>query len=138
LGAPGLPGETGPQGPMGPSGTGTNTSTISQIAGIDISGGIAVIMVDGVVYPASNTTLSHSSKVIGVTVGAVIQGASVNVQTSGVLNGFSGLTSDLPVYLSSTGQLSTTLPTSGFILQMGTTIASDTVVINLNSPIVLG
>jgi hypothetical protein len=84
---------------------------------------------------ADNTNNSHLLKVIGVTIGAANLGATATIQLSGELGGLTGLTQGSPVWLSTNGNLTQTLPTSGFIQQIGIALSSTKININITPPI---
>lgn len=96
-------------------------------------GGNRAIMANG--QYADFTDISTLGKVIGITQVAVDIGESVNIVYAGNLNGFTGLTINEPVYLSSNGTLTQILPTSGYIQKLGQATSSDTILININAPI---
>ena len=123
------------QGPVGVSGT---SAIISYTAGANISGGIGVILNNSTAIAANSTTLAHAGKVIGITTGAVVIGNVANIQTSGELEGFSGLTINSKVYLQANGTITSTIPTTGFIQQIGIALTATKVLINIQPSLVLG
>jgi len=123
------------QGPAGVSGA---SATISYIAGTNLSGGIGVILSDSTAIAANSTTLAHAGKVIGITTGAVSSGNQAIIQASGELEGFSGLTINSKVYLQANGTITSTIPTTGFIQQIGLALTSTKILINIQPSLILG
>jgi hypothetical protein len=95
-------------------------------------GGNRLVMGDG--NYADNTDLNTVDKCIGFTKISAILGANVNVISTGELNGFTGLTVNEPVYVSTTGNYTQVLPTSGYIQKVGIPINSTTILVNLSDP----
>jgi len=123
------------QGPPGVSGA---SATISYMAGTNLSGGIAVILSSSTAIAANSTTLAHAGKVVGITTGAVLIGNPATIQASGELEGFSGLTINSKVYLQSNGTITSTIPTTGFIQQVGVALTTTKVLINIQPSLILG
>lgn len=87
---------------------------------------------------ADNTTTAHKNKVIGITTGAALSGASATIQTFGEItnSGWSWTTGE-SIYLSTNGLLTQTVPTSGFVLILGFAISATKMFINIKQPIIL-
>jgi len=113
----------GEQGIPGVNGVSGNTASL--VAGANLGGNRAII--DAATY-ADNTNVTHANRVIGITQGAASIGANVTVQVSGELSGFSGLSLG-PVYLSTNGTLTQTIPTTGILQQLGIAINPTTIII---------
>lgn len=128
-------GQQGPAGPPGPPGLAGSAGASYSIltAGAALGGNRVVI--DNATY-ADNSNDAHINKVIGFTVGAATLGAPVNIQSSGELDGFSGL-AIAPVYLAANGTLTQDVPTSGFIQKLGNAISSTAVLIAISPPLKL-
>jgi len=92
---------------------------------------------DGCVYYASNTSDSHKHAILGVTTGAVSSGNDATVQTFGELTEPSwAWTPGQPVFLSTSGLLTQTAPSSGFVLVIGTAQTATKLFISIKPPIV--
>jgi hypothetical protein len=122
----------GLQGPPGASGA---EIPLNFSAGETIGSNRVVRLSSGTAMYADNTILSHANKVIGISTQAKTIGQSLPVQVAGVLDGFTGLTPDAPVYLQANGVVNSTLPTSGFVQQIGIATTSTKILINIQ-PIV--
>jgi len=126
---------SGIQGPPGISGA---SATISYTAGATLSGGVGVVLEGSTAIAASSTNLSHAGKLSGVTTGSALLGSLAIIQTSGELDGFFGLTINSKVYLQANGTISSVVPTSGFIQQVGIALTSTKILINIQPPLVIG
>lgn len=126
---------SGIQGPPGPSGA---SATISYIAGSNLSGGMCIVLENSTAISASNTNLTHAGKIIGITTGSALSGNPAIIQAVGELEGFYGLTVNSKVYLQSNGTISSIIPTTGFIQQVGIALTSTKILINLQPSLVIG
>ena len=108
-------------------------------AGEDINGGKAVIIdTDGKVYSMDITDPSHYQRYLGITEQAVVTNDLVYVITHGEVNTLgSGWIAGMPYYISSTGFLSSTPPTSGNCRQVGVGVDNDKINIGTFSNYVL-
>lgn len=97
-------------------------------------GGNRLVMGNG--NYADNTDLNTVSKVIGFTKTSAVLYDLVSIASSGELNGFTGLTVNAPVYVSTNGNYTQVLPTSGYIQRVGIPINSTTILVNLSEPII--
>jgi len=97
-------------------------------------GGNRLVMGDG--NYADNTDLNTVAKVIGFTKTSAILGELVTIITSGELNGFTGLTVNMPVYVSTNGNYTQVIPISGYIQRVGIPINSTTILVNLSEPLI--
>lgn len=122
------------QGPPGISGG----VAINVIAGENLGGHRAITLSNGLARYADNTSLASVNKVIGITRGSCIVGDIIAIDSIGELNGFSDLITDMPVYLSINGIVTATIPSVGFIQQLGLAISTTTIVINIQPSIILG
>lgn len=123
----------GIQGPIGISGT-EGSSSVSLISPNTLGSNRAVTA--SIDY-ASSSDLTTVSKTIGFTQGSVVSGNLVTIVLSGPLDGFSGFTINLPVYLSTLGTVTQTVPTSGYIQKVGVALTTTKLLINLDPPILL-
>lgn len=97
---------------------------------------LAYDTISGKLVVASHDNLTIVGKVVGITKGASSTGSYVTIiSTGGQLDGFSGLTVGAKYYLSTNGQLTTTVPTTGFIQQMGVAMTTTMLAVNLGLPI---
>lgn len=126
----GVQGQQGIQGPIGKAGG----SEITYIAPIYLGGNRVVT--SEIIYADSSDILTVG-KVIGITKTSAISFAPITIQVIGELNGFFGLIPNLPVYLSTLGNITQTLPLSGYIQKIGIATSSTTILINISEPIVL-
>jgi hypothetical protein len=87
---------------------------------------------------ASSSVVNSANKILGLTSGSVVNGQPVEVVTSGTITepSWSWLIGDA-VYVSTNGTLAQTVPTSGYILQVGVATNSTTINIDLKLPIIL-
>jgi Major tropism determinant N-terminal domain len=138
VGATGPTGPTGPQGEVGPAGpTGVSIASFTHNADIDLLARHAVIStVTGCTY-ASNQTLSHQGKVVGVTSSSAGIGTLATIYSSGLLSGFTSLTVNAPVFLSTNGILTQTVPTTGFLQKIGIAISQTEVIIGIGPAVKL-
>jgi|LakMenEpi13Jul12_1017406.scaffolds.fasta_scaffold03745_2 hypothetical protein len=97
---------------------------------------LAVDPVSGKLIVASQDNIGIIGRVLGITKGASSAGSYVTIiGTGGQLDGFTGLIVGAKYYLSSNGQLTTTVPTIGFIQQMGVAMSTTMLAVNLGLPI---
>lgn len=122
----------GPQGVTGPIGP-TGATSVQMTAPTDLGGNRVVT---GTLAYADSADSGTAGKAIGITAASAVAGATIAIQVIGELNGFFGLTPDLPVYLSTSGTLTQTPPLSGYIQKMGVAINPTTLLINIAEPIV--
>lgn len=109
-----LPGPTsvlslGTQGPPGPPGTG---SSISGVCGANITKGIIVVLVDGLLYPADPTDSTVAGLYIGVATESGMTGQTITVAQLGMIT-LSGLTAGDRYFVGLLGNLSTNPIASG-------------------------
>ena len=96
-------------------------------------GGNRVVMIDG--NYADNTDVATLNKAIGLTKTSALSGAEVELVIVSELTGFSTLTPNEIVYLSTNGTITQVLPVSGYIQQIGVAFSSTKILINISSPI---
>ncbi len=121
-------------------GGGGNSSKIiaPEIAGMVLSGNrVLVKLPSGQMFPADKDTPSHMHKVAGVGLNSASAGSAVQVQSFGELVEPTWNWVEGPVYLGNAGQLTQTVPTSGFLVLIGTAIAPTVLRIQLGAPISL-
>ena len=99
-------------------------------------GGHRIVTVEG--YYASKGTPTDKNKVLGMTTGAVSSGGEATVQVSGFIEESSwNWNVDLPVFLSTNGQLTQSAITSGFSLIVGKPRTATNMFISISEPIIL-
>jgi hypothetical protein len=111
-GPQGPPGPQGPQGPPGSAGAQTLTITAAQ----NLSGHRMVVATpSGAVY-ADPTNPAHADALLGLTTGAALSGDQVTVLAAGEMVEPSwSWTPGLPLYVTSSGLLSHTPPSTGWV-----------------------
>lgn len=99
-------------------------------------GGHRIVTVEG--FYASKDTATDKNKVLGMTTGAVSIGSEATVQVSGFIEESSwNWDVDLPVFLSTNGQLTQSAITSGFSLIVGKPRTATNMFISISEPIIL-
>ena len=99
-------------------------------------GGHRIVTVEG--FYASKDTATDRNKVLGLTTGAVSIGSEATVQVSGFIEESSwNWNVDLPVFLSTDGQLTQSAITSGFSLIVGKPRTATNMFISISEPIIL-
>jgi len=131
----GLRGYKGDKGDKGDSGESIVYTAPPNIITTPIGGNQVIAILNGEIVPADSTDLNFLGKVIGMTSGATTSGVSAPIVTSGVLNGFTGLTIGDTYFLGTSGNITNITPISGFIQQIGTAITTELLVINIQQPI---
>lgn len=130
-------GEQGPPGPPGQSGA----VTASYIAATAVGGHRMVLITTGGVTYASNDTLAHLGRVIGMTTAAANVGDPVPVQAIGELTEPSwNWDTGKPVYLGMNGLLTQAQPVAGaalFSQIVGFPVSTTTLYVTLREPVLL-
>jgi hypothetical protein len=92
-------------GPRGADGL-PGGSTLSYPAGEVLSGHRTVVLENGELFYASKDVAAHATKVLGMTIGATVQGETASVQTDGeIIEPSWAWTLDVPVWLSTNGRV---------------------------------
>lgn len=127
----------GGQGPQGPAGA--STTYLYMTAGMILSGHRVVCNSDiGLVY-ASASTVASASSIIGITTGAVLNGALAEVQIASTLEEPSWTwTINDPIFVGDNGLLTQIPPTSGYVCIIGFAVSSTKILIDKQAPILLG
>lgn len=98
----------------------SSATTFQAIAGEALSGNRAVFIADDAKVYLSTQASVTSLRTIGLTTGAVALGATATIQTEGVYTEPSWTWSgNRPVWLSTSGLLTQTPPSSGYLFQIG-------------------
>lgn len=118
---------------------GASNEQVAYVAAETLSGHVAVALNDdGELIKADNTETSHMGRVVGVTTQAISIGATGYVQTYGSLTEPTWTwTMGSPVYLSTTGGLTQTPPSTGFSLKIGIPESATTLFVRIGEPIQL-
>lgn len=122
---------TGPQGLPG-------SSLQAAVAANSISGHVATTLnSEGLAIPADCRIAAHAAGVLGVTTGAVVQGAYAQISNGGFLESSGwGLTPDLPIYLGESGAVVQVLPPSAiFVKVLGRALSPSAVLIEIQPAI---
>ena len=129
-------GPLGPQGPQGPAGDG---STFTKIADSNLSGHRAVKAVSGdrVAYVSSGTP-TDIGLAIAITTGAAAADATATLRAYGEISEPSWAWTPGPVFLGVNGVLTQTVPTSGYVQQIGVALSSTKLMVDIRPPIRLG
>lgn len=128
--------EVGMQGPVGPAGPSTGLFIVTT--GEAIGGLRGVYASSGVCYYADSSITTQANKLIGISSEAVGVGELLTVQSAGELDGFTGLTSGAAVYLQTNGVVSSVIPSTGFIQQVGIALTTTKLLINIQPSLVIG
>jgi len=124
---------TGPRGPAGDA-----VASVDKIAAQALGGNRVVkIAPAGEVDYASSASPGDGALVLGVTTGAAVMGASIEVQTGGEMVELSWTWTLGPVFLGLNGLLTQTAPTSGFIQQIGIALSATVLLIDVQQPLTL-
>lgn len=132
--------DAAPQGPPGMAGDAGEAGALYVYfpAAVPVGGHRAVRLLAGEVVYADNSTVADANLVLGITVGAAVQGALVQIQTGGLMTEPSwAWTPDQPIFLGSDGGLTQVVPAAGFSLILALAISMTQVLILLKSPLVL-
>lgn len=128
----------GPPGPPGLNGSSASAPYITFSADGPLGGNRAVRLVAGLARYASSSALADAGLVLGITQGAAVSGAPVQIQTSGLMTEPSWTwTADQPVFCGTNGTLTQTAPTAGFDLILGIALSAIQIHIGARMPIAL-
>jgi hypothetical protein len=125
----------GPQGPKGDPGDGIVAQT--HEAGTNLSGHRAIRVLSGVAYLCDGTNAAHIGRAIGISTGAAVAGADVEVQTAGLLTEPSWTWADGPVFVGASGVLTQSMVGMAYIHQIGLAVSATQIDINPLSPILI-
>ena len=140
-------GRIGPRGPQGEAGAKGDKGdpggvTITRNAATAISGHRMVLLDgSGLVDYASNTSLSHATRIVGMSTNAAASGGSVNIAMYGEVTEPSwNWDTTKPVYLGGDGyltQVEPVAPSAKYSVVVGFPITPTTLFINIGIPITL-
>ena len=125
------------QGMPGPPGS---APTITPAAAIALGGHrVIVLNGDGEAIYADHSIVAHAGRAIGITTGAAEEGELVTVQTGGDITEPSWTwDTELPIFLSTNGQLTQTAPNTGFTQQIAVPVTATRILIDLQTPFIRG
>lgn len=141
----GLQGERGPIGARGPQGVqgipgrDGSPTVLTLFTGEAIGGHRAVGIKDQKVYYADNSDINSVYNAIGISKGASDINSSVEVQIAGIIS-FNGWNWNLgvPIFLGTSGQLTQTAPTIGYLQIVGYPTSTTDMIIQINNVVLLG
>jgi hypothetical protein len=122
------------QGPPGPPGQSVG---INLLAGEIINGHMPIYVSGSKALRIPSLDPIYANKCIGLSKTSANLDESFTVVSSGVLTGLSGLFTDMPVYISTSGGLTQTLPIVGFIQEVGVATSSSSILVSIKQAIVL-
>lgn len=128
----------GPQGEKGDPGEPSWSHVVTAIAAETIYGHRAVRITNGRAYLVSSTNTIHAGQAVGISTGAATIGNSVMIQISGELVEPSWAFSPGRVWVGLSGLLTQTPPSSGFQQVIARAIDATRIVINPETPIIIG
>lgn len=128
-------GPPGPQGPQGPAGAAVTTLTLT--AGETLGGQRVVYVENGSAFYADSSDVADVGKVTGITTGAANSGDQVTVQVGGEMAEAGWAWVPGPIYFTSTATLTQTIPATGFIQRVATTVSATKILISVGTPTLL-
>ncbi len=111
----------------------------SFVAGEILGGQRIVMIVGGEAFYYDPTDENNAGRDVGITKGAAIAGAMVEVVSKGIMTGFSGaLVQDSIYYVGLLGTLTDTVPTGpGIDMRVGVAVDANTLNVNFSEPCIL-
>jgi len=125
---------------VGSSGSTPERTAFTMIAETNLNGLRVVASSDnfiGQAVYADHNDISQSTKVLGITRGAVLAGNSVEVIDGGSINDPSWIWTDGPIFLGANGLLTQTAPSVGFVMMVGKAVSATRISLNIDRPIIL-
>jgi len=134
----GIVGPQGPQGPIGPAGpAATTVPTVTKVFTTDLG----TAAKDLVYINAANTVTKVTSNSAGVIphgifgIGIVKPTTlSIEVLFMGTVSGYAGFTPGQPLFVSTSGTLTHTVPTTGMVQRVGWAISATEIFVQLTAP----
>lgn len=111
---------------------GGSGSLLELEAGEDLVAGTPVYASANKVFAASSAS---NPNVLGLVRDNVLNTFTAKIVTSGSIT-LAGLTAGVP-YFVGTGVITSTAPSSGYVIRVGTAVKSDTLIVNVEEPILL-
>lgn len=123
--------------PAGPPPVGETGALVNTfVAGQTLGGQRLVVIIAGEVFYFNPADETHYDRTVGFTKTAATIGTNVDVIMSGIVTGMS-LTLGSVYYASTTGLITTTVPTTGIQLRVGTAKSSTVLALKFSQPIIL-
>ena len=117
--------------------TGGATSN-TYTAGENISAYVLVVQADASVWAADSSDTADIGKVVGITTESATATNSIKVQSIGIItNGGWSWTPNQKIYYTNTGTVTTTIPVTGFVQQIGVASSATTITLKLGVSIAL-
>ncbi len=124
---------SGPPGPPGPAGG----STVTYPAGENLSSGRVVIIDGGEAYYFQPADATHAGRAFGITTSSATSGNNVTIQIAGeITDAGISVTADLPAWVGTNGQITTSAPATGLLQQAGAGITATKIKINFGHPVI--
>lgn len=133
-----IQGMAGATGAKGDPGVGGGAINVSGVAGADLGGHRFVVASAGGWMYADNATVANAGLVLGVTTGAIVNGASGYITTEGEITN-TGWAFDIAknIFLGSTGLVTQTPPSTGVLTVVGVPIDATTMYVRILKSILL-
>ena len=109
----------------------------THIAATNLSGHRAIRVVSDLAYLCDGANAAHVGRCIGMTVGAVVEGAVATIQTVSLISDPGWNWSEGPVYVGANGLLTQSLTGLAFIQQVGQAVSPISIDINPQLPILI-
>ena len=124
---------------QGPPGEVADLLATGYIAGEPLGGQrVVIVWIDGLLYYADATNLAHFNRVLGITVGAIENGASGSVRIGGFMTEPTwNWQPDKFIYLGTNGLLTQNPPATGFLLEIGQPINPTKILVDIKFPLFL-
>lgn len=134
-----LQGPAGPQGATGPTGPASD-SALSFMAGESlVSHRMVTLNASSQVIHADHTEIDHAGKIIGLTLGSAVADAEITVCSFGLVTeaSWSWDITKPNIFLSTTGQITQTPPTSGFACVIGYAVSATQLFVRIQPSTIL-
>lgn len=120
--------QVGTQGPAGPAGPGSGAA--SAICGETISTYQVVALVNGELFKADYTNMAHAGRVVGVSTQSGTAGSTITYVSNGEVLGGT-FVQGTRYFAGTAGGLTSTVPTSGWLQQIGIAESNSELVVQL-------
>lgn len=126
------------QGMPGPPGPPGGSQLVAMQAGEALGGQRVVVARNGKAFHASAADLGHADLVLGVTTGAAVSGASVEVLAQGEMTEAAwAWTLNTPIFLGTNGLMTQTPPASGVWVVVAVPITPTRIAIGIKNSVLL-
>lgn len=116
-----------------------DNSTFIGVANVSLGGHRVVVVFDSSIDYADKDNPSHTQIVSGITTSAVNIGEDVLVTISGDVEEVSWTWElNKPIFLGNNGLMTQTVPSTGFLLQIGYPVSATKMIVDIKMPISLG